>query len=737
MKKINIVITSDPQYPWTNITDAGGSETEAERESRSEQLISAQYHNINDYAASSRNPTVVMINGDLTAFGHAGQLNKMKTLLGILKPPYRFGLGNHDIENNYNDTVFNQASHRMMEYMVDNFKYGRFNLPNESWDATISKGVNWDVFKGSFSYSWDEGEGFHFIQLQNFPGMTDYSFRNTGPGYQDVYNMVWDNNLTWLRADIASAVARGKLIFINVHKPNGWPADALNSIKSLLSQYKDSIKAIFAGHYHTSYGFKESYTNLLGGDVPVFLSGAASQQTYLIVESDDLNVNVYLVKNNDWHKRTLIKTIIHKDTLYNAVITSAMNIGKSLTIKDNKFLVLNENLEMITQYFTVDQNTSNDNYTIKTKKDFLYLDWKKNSSPSLQFSFPLLNANWNFEPQADGTYIISNVADSSMVIDVTGGKAINNAILDVSKRSNSLSQKFHISSVSRSSPVYIASGLTAGATKVLSATESNSSVILYTKDNGEKQCFTYVKCEDKGDNVYQIENIATGLILAWNASNGNELFLHRNEYKDEHYWRFERQTRGTYIISNYKNSALVVDVSNASIDNGTLIQLHARNGNVAQEFWLTPNSSTPALPENGRTFLLHPYLSNMTVKISSQNSEAILTNDNSKEHLQQFILVRCPKKGYNVFQIHSATWQDSVLGLFNGNSIYLSQNIVDDAQFWRFNKQGNGTYVISNLAQPALAWTVPVMIPPVKDRLILGNRTNDGSQQFTLEMLSL
>ncbi|AQT84655.1 hypothetical protein ERICIV_04077 [Paenibacillus larvae subsp. larvae] len=63
-----LVITLDPQYPWTEKTDNGESKNE---EVSSEELIREQYQNINSYSASGAVdlPPNIIMNGNITAYG--------------------------------------------------------------------------------------------------------------------------------------------------------------------------------------------------------------------------------------------------------------------------------------------------------------------------------------------------------------------------------------------------------------------------------------------------------------------------------------------------------------------------------------------------------------------------------------------------------------------------------------------------------------------------------------------
>ncbi|API90752.1 MULTISPECIES: hypothetical protein [Virgibacillus] len=67
----SLVITSDPQYPWTPEMDIGNlKQSKSEKKRKSEELIRSQFQSINSYTDSIPNSSVI-INGDMTAFGHS------------------------------------------------------------------------------------------------------------------------------------------------------------------------------------------------------------------------------------------------------------------------------------------------------------------------------------------------------------------------------------------------------------------------------------------------------------------------------------------------------------------------------------------------------------------------------------------------------------------------------------------------------------------------------------------
>lgn len=85
--KKTIVFTSDPQFPWVDINRPSG---ENELKSQSRELITKQYNDIsrliNIYQRDTRG---IIVNGDLTAFGHGWQRDAIKELLSILQGAQR------------------------------------------------------------------------------------------------------------------------------------------------------------------------------------------------------------------------------------------------------------------------------------------------------------------------------------------------------------------------------------------------------------------------------------------------------------------------------------------------------------------------------------------------------------------------------------------------------------------------------------------------------------------------
>lgn len=304
---MDMVFTSDPQYPWTEKTDAGETQTDSYRDSRSKWLIETQYDDIanfrQNFGGASRVP--VMINGDITAYGHGWQRSVVKPILDSkLLGQYDYGLGNHDYENNVNDCLFNNCAAGSVEDFME--RYAGKNGRADSIDVQLTEeGTIIKKLSGSLAYSKNFGD-VHMVQLNNEP---TYSVSFTAYNWLVPKSYHLRGSLDWLEQDLKAARERGQIIILNMHKPR-WDGNAqqLSRFSKMIKDYK--VTAVFAGHFHWFSGQYKSASSEFG-DVPLFLSGAASQRTYLIAsfskERDELKI--YRVTGNNWPSRQLEATI--------------------------------------------------------------------------------------------------------------------------------------------------------------------------------------------------------------------------------------------------------------------------------------------------------------------------------------------------------------------------------------------------------------------------------------------
>jgi cytolysin (calcineurin-like family phosphatase) len=247
-----------------------------------------------------------MINGDMTAFGHGGERSTVNALLAkLLGGHYDYGLGNHDYENNVDDCSFPENNCAAGSILELKEKYwGKV----ENMDLAARDEVGIKILYGSLAYSKTVGD-VHLVQLNNEPTYS-VSFSSGFPFNRFRFEI--SDALDWLERDLRSAHDVGRIIILNMHKPDQWKGDSaqITRFRTMIERYK--VSAIFAGHYHTEPGLYDGWNRQdYFGDVPVFLSGGASSQTYLIADIalDRKLLKVYLVSGNNWPSRKAIASV--------------------------------------------------------------------------------------------------------------------------------------------------------------------------------------------------------------------------------------------------------------------------------------------------------------------------------------------------------------------------------------------------------------------------------------------
>lgn len=300
----HMIFASDSQYPWSDLTDE--NITDPNKETRSRELIELQYSDIASFrklnGGASRIP--VMINGDITAFGHGGERSYIRSVFeNKLEGLYDYGLGNHDYANNVDDCFLNSCA----AGSISDLK-ARYWGKGVSMDLAARSAGLGTIYYGSLAYSKEFGD-VHVVQLNNEPTYA-VSFTSGNPFARTSFEVT--DALDWLERDLKSARAQGKIIILNMHKVYDWAgSDAqISRFKQMIEQYK--VTAVFGGHDHWGVGV-HTYAKKweLFGEVPVFMSGSASQQTYLIgsFTEDRKSLKISAVHKSNWPSREVVKLI--------------------------------------------------------------------------------------------------------------------------------------------------------------------------------------------------------------------------------------------------------------------------------------------------------------------------------------------------------------------------------------------------------------------------------------------
>lgn len=230
----------------------------------------------------------IVINGDLTAFGHREQLNQFEDYYyksGLQIFP---GLGNHDYQDNVDNCFDNDCAFRMINWLEK--KVGELRNEGTVW-AFDSNKKNRDHY-GSLSYSWINSD-YVFIQLNNYPSYEIEIKDNVH--WEEAYI---SNSYTFLEMCLSYAAALNKKVVIHQHVDELSPR-----FTEILRKY-NNVVAIFAGHKHWRAGRWPSKDILLENNtkIPFFYSGSPSYARYLLVDfgSKDIIVNTVNSHSQDF-----------------------------------------------------------------------------------------------------------------------------------------------------------------------------------------------------------------------------------------------------------------------------------------------------------------------------------------------------------------------------------------------------------------------------------------------------
>ncbi|CAD6185603.1 unnamed protein product [Caenorhabditis auriculariae] len=159
----------------------------------------------------SNKPTALVINGDLTNFGHSHQLDEFKKgWLSEFPVHVLLGLGNHDIQNNINDCALNFCAHSMIAWFLD-------HLDNQFIKADVSRNSSglFVRYTGTLAYSVELCQQkdlcAHLIQLNN---ALDY-----GVKFSALF-VEWDlhSPLFYLKMKLKEAETDNNPVLINLHQ---------------------------------------------------------------------------------------------------------------------------------------------------------------------------------------------------------------------------------------------------------------------------------------------------------------------------------------------------------------------------------------------------------------------------------------------------------------------------------------------------------------------------------------
>ncbi len=199
---------------------------------------------------------------------------------------------------------------------------------------------------------------------------------------------------------------------------------------------------------------------------------------------------------------------------------------------------------------------------------------------------------WHFTRNSDGTYTISNLAYGK-VLDLSGG-AVPGMDVKVYQSSSSDGQKWNI--VDAGDGVHYmlrpcnSNGVVLSA--VSPSVSNNTNIALGAFDDSATQKFLITKLSlntsanyldmvgksDLGDVFYSTISAGGKRI----SNRYLELYLYNTKNQPGEMWKFERQSNGSYIVTNMAKHGMVLDIQGAKAENLTKVQLYNSNKTAAQ-----------------------------------------------------------------------------------------------------------------------------------------------------------
>ncbi|MFZ4656069.1 MAG: Ig-like domain-containing protein [Caldilineaceae bacterium] len=328
-----MIIASDPQLPWWDnktlpATPNPGESDAAFTERRGIETNQNQVMAINNVqtlgtwpqvsqltqgGGAVGQPSAVIMNGDLTSFGHRyqwGMYNKFfdpayqEEGYEVLRWPIFTGLGNHDYANNvYNEEKQEEAS---CTGLTDDDKFcAKQSIKYIKAMMACQTVSNFDANQitsydnASLAYSWEIGS-YHFVQLHNYPTYDGYG------GLVDI-----KPSIPWLKQDLAAATAAGKKIVLNMH-------DYGDDMKGNDPAFQEAIQgqnvvALFAAHFHWAFGYSNVIPN---SNIPFFYAGSSEYNKFLLAEFGDKYINVGVIDSTIGVPQFLTPTLPAKLNTY-------------------------------------------------------------------------------------------------------------------------------------------------------------------------------------------------------------------------------------------------------------------------------------------------------------------------------------------------------------------------------------------------------------------------------------
>ncbi|KAF7633469.1 Metallophos domain-containing protein, partial [Meloidogyne graminicola] len=263
---------------------------------------------------NKQKPSALVINGDLTNFGHSFQLELFKIeWLQTIQIPLLIGLGNHDYENNVNDCIGNNCADRMLRWFAEEYAPSMRTFFDEI-DLERKTELWRYEFEGSLAYTANiclnnnclGEECIYSIQLHNRP---DYATLIKLPyGHWQIRSSFnWLNNeLNRITELLISKGKTSSIVLINLHNNNDKVGERLKRTLENWNKFKKSKQInlffiILFAHIHQNHFV--NYKCINKQLIPHIFVGSVPNNRFTLIkfknnENKKQNAQIFLFQAN-------------------------------------------------------------------------------------------------------------------------------------------------------------------------------------------------------------------------------------------------------------------------------------------------------------------------------------------------------------------------------------------------------------------------------------------------------
>lgn len=324
---------------------------------------------------------------------------------------------------------------------------------------------------------------------------------------------------------------------------------------------------------------------------------------------------------------------------------------------------------------------------------------------------------WNIKYH-NGYYTITSYLNNTKSIDIYNGKFIKGNNIWLYKQNGSNAQKFIIEE--EKSGVYTIKTLDGlWALDIQGGTlKSGSNVWLYGSNGSKAQQFSFEKVN--------ISPIETGYYTINSSLDENKVVGINNQVvfngknvelrtkNDHNYtkWYIKKVKHDLYTIANAENKNYVLDVKGGAITSGTNVQIYKNNGSLAQTWSIRKNDdNTYTLTGVGSSKVLDIYGG------TKEEGTNIQIHNSNLSKAQKFTFQKTSVSPYTKFYndgkyiIKSKLDTTKVLDVKGGNktsktNIQVYNLNSSKAQIWKLEYIGDGAYIIRSMINPVLVLSI-------------------------------